>query len=684
MCRWLTGLKPTMAVAQSGKPVAPAPTLQDGQLCRHLAACGSPVTRALRAASIPRPLPVGAPGRVRWADVRGVRTVASAQATDTADKKADAVTGAAEVTIRPEDLPTNENSERLLRIRHTCAHVMAMAVQKLYPKAQVTIGPWIERGFYYDFDLEEPLTDKDLKKIEKQMASIIRKNLPLRREEVSREEAARRIQAINEPYKLEILEGLKEPITLYHIGDEWWDLCAGPHVASTGELSPSAIQLESVAGAYWRGDEKKAMLQRVYGTAWETPEQLVAYQKLKEEAKRRDHRKIGADLGLYSIQEDVGGGLVFWHPRGALMRHLIEDYWKGVHLASGYNLVYSPHIAKRDLWRTSGHLDFYAENMFESIDVEEEQYQLRPMNCPFHIAVYKDSAHSYRELPVRMAELGTVYRYERSGTMHGLFRVRGFTQDDGHIFCLPSQVSSEILGVLNLVETILGAFEFTKFEVNLSTRPEKSVGSDAIWQLATDALIDALKTKGWAYTEDVGGGAFYGPKIDIKIRDAIGRLWQCSTIQVDFNLPERFQLEYMDQSSAMQRPIMIHRAIFGSLERFFGVITENYAGDFPLWLSQVQLRLLPVTAEQEAYCHDVVNKVKAQGIRAEVASGERLAKLIRTAEKSKIPIMGVVGPAEVANGTVTLRTRKQGDLGALTIDDMVRMIKDAVDKKIVV
>eukprot|EP00879_Flechtneria_rotunda_P011070 GHRR01011566.1.p1 GENE.GHRR01011566.1~~GHRR01011566.1.p1 ORF type:complete len:561 (+),score=151.97 GHRR01011566.1:184-1683(+) len=492
---------------------------------------------------------------------------------------------------------------------------MAMAVQRLYKDAQVTIGPWIDRGFYYDFDIKTPLSDKDLKAIRKEMQKIMRMNLPFVREEVSPEEAEARIKAANEPYKLEILGSICArdpvgPITIYHIGEtdhpaHWWDLCAGPHIESTGSISPDAFELESVAGAYWRGDENNAMLQRIYGTAWETPAQLAAYQQLKIEAARRDHRKLGQELDLFSIQESAGGGLVFWHPKGAIIRHIVETFWKDLHLARGYDLVYSPHIAKVDLWKTSGHFDFYRENMYDQMVVEDEQYQLKPMNCPFHVAIYKAGYFSYRDLPKRWAELGTVYRYERSGTMHGLFRVRGFTQDDAHIFCLPDQIATEIRRVLDLVEEVLSAFGFTKYEVNLSTRPEKHVGEEEIWDVAESALTEALNAKGWSYLVDDGGGAFYGPKIDIKIQDAIGRKWQCSTIQLDFNLPHRFDMTYVDANGAKQRPIMIHRAIFGSMERFFGILVENFAGAFPLWLAPVQARLLPVNDTVLPYVTEV-------------------------------------------------------------------------------
>lgn len=578
-------------------------------------------------------------------------------------------------------LPTNDSSEKLLRIRHTCAHVMAMAVQKLYPDAKVTIGPWIENGFYYDFDME-PLTDKDLKRIKKEMERIIARNLPLVREEVSRDEAQRRIMAIKEPYKMEILESIKEdPITIYHIGNEWWDLCAGPHVESTGNINKKAVELESVAGAYWRGDEKNPMLQRIYGTAWEDEGQLKAYLYFKEEAKRRDHRRLGQDLDLFSIQDEAGGGLVFWHPKGAIVRHIIEDSWKKMHIEHGYDLLYTPHVARADLWQISGHLDFYRENMYDQMNIEDELYQLRPMNCPYHILIYKRKLNSYRDFPIRVAELGTVYRYEISGSLHGLFRVRGFTQDDAHIFCLEDQIKDEIRGVLDLTEEMLMQFGFSNYEVNLSTRPEKAVGSDDIWEKATSALRDALDDKGWSYKVDEGGGAFYGPKIDLKIEDALGRKWQCSTIQVDFNLPQRFDITYVDSNSEKKRPIMIHRAVLGSLERFFGVLIEHYAGDFPLWLSPVQARVLPVTDNQLEYCNEVTNKLKVNGIRTEVCHGERLPKLIRNSEKQRIPLMAVVGPKEVETQTVTVRSRFGGELGTVTIDDFISRIKSAIGSR---
>ena len=592
-----------------------------------------------------------------------------------------------------ETLPTNDSDEELLKIRHSTAHIMAMAVQKIYPEAQTTIGPWIDNGFYYDFYFPETtdkesgevipsrkLSDEDLKEVKKAMDGIISKNYEFRREEVSREEAKRRITEINEPFKLEILDSLKsEPITIYHIGDEWWDLCAGPHVETTSQIPKKAIQLQSVAGAYWRGDEKREMLQRVYGTAWKDVDQLKLYKKLMEEAKKRDHRLLGKKLDLFSIQEDAGGGLVFWHPKGSKVRTVIEDFWKQTHIQDGYDLVYSPHIANINLWKTSGHFDFYKQDMFDQMDVEEEQYQIKPMNCPFHCLMYKDELRSYRDLPYRWAELGTVYRYERSGTLHGLMRVRGFTQDDAHIFCLPEQLQDEIVGVLDLTEKILSRFGFTKYDIMLSTRPEKSVGSDTIWEAATVALEGALKQKGWDYTVDEGGGAFYGPKIDLKIRDAIGRQWQCSTVQCDFNLPERFDLEYVSSDSTRERPIMVHRAIFGSIERFFGILIENCSGDFPLWLAPVQLKLLPVTDAVFDYCKDIAKQAQQMGIRVEVDRGsERLAKQVRNAEQQRVPILAVIGATEMETKTLAVRSRKLGDLGSFTIPDLLTELQRCV------
>lgn len=580
--------------------------------------------------------------------------------------------------LAPVVLPKTSESEQLLKIRHSMSHVMAMAVQKLFPNAQVTIGPWTETGFYYDFDNPEPFTEDDLKAIKREMGKIIGRKLPLERIEVSRDEAETRIKAQNEPYKLEILERLQEPITLYTLGDQWWDLCAGPHVANTKELHPKAFELESVAGAYWRGDETKAQLQRIYGTAWETPEQLAEHKRRKVEALRRDHRRLGKDLELFSIEDEAGAGLVFWHPRGARMRLLIEDFWRQAHFEGGYELLYTPHVADISLWKTSGHLDFYAESMFGPMQVDEREYQLKPMNCPFHVLTYASKLRSYRELPIRWAELGTVYRYERPGVMHGLMRVRGFTQDDAHVFCLPDQISDEILRILDLTERILSTFDFNHYEINLSTRPEKSIGSEAVWELATKGLTEALERKGWNFKIDEGGGAFYGPKIDLKIEDAIGRMWQCSTIQLDFNLPERFGLDYVAADGSKQQPIMIHRAIFGSLERFFGIMTENYAGDFPFWLAPEQIRLLPVTDDVQPYAEQVLNQLKTAGIRTTIdQSGDRLGKIIRTGEQMKIPVLAVIGAKEAEQNAISLRSRRDGDLGVTSVDALLKAAQRA-------
>ncbi|KAL1526687.1 hypothetical protein AB1Y20_015389 [Prymnesium parvum] len=586
----------------------------------------------------------------------------------------------------PVRLPSNDESDRLLRIRHSTAHVMAMAVQSLYKGTKIAIGPWIEKGFYYDFDPPEPFQDKDLRRIKKQMDKIIQQKLPFVEEVVTREEAERRIRAQDEPYKLEVLRRIKgDRITIYHLSkqqDGWWDLCAGPHVATTGDLPAEAIELESIAGAYLFGDENGPMLQRVYGTAWETKEQLEEYKRLQAEARRRDHRTLGKQLNLFSIQQAAGGGLVFWHPKGATMRNLMEEYWKKAHVRGGYELLNTPHMASIDLWKTSGHYEFYKDDMFDQMEVEGSEYQIKPMNCPFHVLVFKDSPRSYRDLPIRWAELGTVYRYERSGSLNGLFRVRGFTQDDAHIFCLPSQLTGEILSVLDLTEQILSKFGFTEYEIMLSTRPEKAIGSDEIWTLATRALEDALHSKGWSFGVDEGGGAFYGPKIDIKIKDAIGRLWQCSTIQADFNLPERFGLEYTGADGKKDQPIMLHRAIFGSLERFFGVLIESTAGDFPFWIAPVQLRLLPVSDDFLPYCEQVAREAQQAGLRVEVDPGGRsLGKQIKIANQDKLPCYAIVGAKEVELESLSISCRKEGvgvvSLGAIPYKTVVGQMEAA-------
>ena len=575
-------------------------------------------------------------------------------------------------------LPTNAEEE-LVKIRHSTSHIMALAVKRVFKDdVQVTIGPWIENGFYYDFYREEQISDKDLKRIKKEMDKIIKADLPIIREVVPREEAKARLLAEGETFKVEVLDGITDDtISFYRIGDEWWDLCAGPHVPSTGAIKPKAVALQSVAGAYWRGDEKREMLQRIYGTAWQENWQLAEHKRRLEEAKKRDHRVLGKKLDLFSIQEAAGGGLCFWHPRGARIRMLMEDTWKAAHERGGYELLVTPHIANVDLWKTSGHFDFYAEGMFDQMDVEKEQYQLKPMNCPFHCLVYKDQLRSYRDLPFRWAELGTVYRYERSGTLQGLMRVRGFTQDDAHIFCTPEQLEDEIVAVLELTEEILSKFGFDDYELMLSTRPDKAVGSDEIWTKATAALKGALDRKGWDHGVDEGGGAFYGPKIDLKIKDALGRQWQCSTVQCDFNLPERFELEYRAASGQAERPIMVHRAIFGSLERFFAILLESCGGDLPLWLAPTQMRLLPVTDDARDFSKAVAAKAAQRGIRCEIDSGkDRLNKQIRNAETQRVPIMCVVGEKEMASGDLAVRARTMGDLGTIDVDALFDELVD--------
>jgi threonyl-tRNA synthetase len=585
-------------------------------------------------------------------------------------------------------LPKTSESESLKKIRHTTSHVMAMAVQKLFPKAQVTIGPWIENGFYYDFDSPEPFTEKDLKAIKKEMAKIIRRQLPVIREEVSREEAKQRIEAIKEPYKLEILDDIKtEPITIYHLGDQWWDLCGGPHVENTAELNPDAIALESVAGAYWRGDETKAQLQRIYGTAWESPEQLAEYQRRKEEALRRDHRKLGKELGLFIFSDLVGPGLPLWTPKGTVLRSTLENYLQKEQLKRGYLPVVTPHIARVDLFKTSGHWQKYHEDMFpmmaESQEAKdnEQGFVMKPMNCPFHIQIYKSDLRSYRELPMRLAEFGTVYRYEQSGELGGLTRVRGFTVDDSHLFVTPEQLDDEFLKVVDLILSVFKSLQLKNFKARLSFRdPEsdKYIGSDEAWEKAQGAIRRAVETLGMSYFEGIGEAAFYGPKLDFIFQDALDREWQLGTVQVDYNLPERFDLEYVADDGTRKRPVMIHRAPFGSLERLIGILIEEYAGDFPVWLAPVQTRLLAVGEEFLPFAKQVVEQMQAIGVRAEVdLSGDRLGKLIRNAEKDKIPVMGVVGAKEVEANSLSIRTRASGELGAIPVAEVLERLKQA-------
>jgi threonyl-tRNA synthetase len=581
-------------------------------------------------------------------------------------------------------LPRTSESETLKKIRHTMSHVMAMAVQRLFPKAQVTIGPWIEHGFYYDFDSPEPFTDKDLKAIKKEMVKIIKKKLPVIREEVSRDEAQRRIESLGEPYKLEILQDLDEPITIYHLGDEWWDLCAGPHIENTAELNPKAFALESVAGAYWRGDETRAQLQRIYGTAWETPEQLAEYKRRKEEALRRDHRRLGKELGLFVFSDLVGPGLPLWTPKGTILRSTLEEFLKAEQVKRGYLPVVTPHLGRVDLFKTSGHWQKYREDLFPMMgESEDDGFVLKAMNCPFHVQIYKSQLRSYRELPLRFAEFGTVYRYEQSGELGGLTRVRGFTQDDAHLFVTPEQLDDEFLKVVDLIQTTLKALKLDhSFRARLSFRDpdsDKYIGSDEAWSKAENAIRRAVETLGMSHFEGIGEAAFYGPKLDFIVHDALEREWQLGTVQVDYNLPERFDLEYVAEDGTRKRPVMIHRAPFGSLERLIGILIEEYAGDFPLWLAPLQVRILPVTQEHIAFAQQVVEQMRSLQIRAEVdLSGERLGKMIRNAEMQKIPVMAVVGANEVEANALSLRTRASGDLGTIPVADVLNKLKDAL------
>lgn len=585
-------------------------------------------------------------------------------------------------------LPRTSESESLKKIRHTTSHVMAMAVQKLFPKAQVTIGPWTENGFYYDFDSPEPFTEKDLKRIKKEMIKIMNRKLPVIREEVSREEAKRRIEELGEPYKLEILDRIEEPITLYHLGEQWWDLCAGPHVETTAELNPKAFALESVAGAYWRGDETQQQLQRIYGTAWETPEQLAEYQRRKEEALKRDHRKLGKELGLFIFADPVGPGLPLWTPKGTVLRSQLEDFLKQEQVKRGYLPVVTPHLARIDLFKISGHWQNYKEDMFPMMAEDQEAaeaeqgFVLKPMNCPFHIQIYKSQLRSYRELPIRLAEFGTVYRYEQSGELGGLTRVRGFTVDDSHLFVTPEQLDEEFLKVVDLILTVFKSLQLKNFKARLSFRDpgsDKYIGSDELWETAQGAIRRAVQALDMEYFEAEGEAAFYGPKLDFIFEDVLGREWQLGTVQVDYNLPNRFELEYIGEDGERKRPVMIHRAPFGSLERLIGILIEEYAGDFPLWLAPIQMRLLPVSDAHRDFVQEVATKLQALGVRAEADnSRERLGKMIRNAEKQKIPVMAVVGDKELESDSLSIRTRATGELGALPVAEVVEKLTTAI------
>ena len=565
------------------------------------------------------------------------------------------------------------------RMRHSAAHVMADIVTRMYPDVRVGIGPPTADGFYYDFLTERSFSPADLEEIERRMQGVIDEDLPFVYREYPRDEA-RRLNA-DEPLKLEVIDDIPEgeAISTYTHG-RFEDLCGGPHVESTGKIV--AYKLLSVAGAYWRGDENRPMLKRIYGTAFESEAELSDHLERLEEARKRDHRVLGRQLDLFSISDDVGPGLVIWHPKGATVRGLIEEFWRAEHVAAGYSLVYTPHVGKADLWRTSGHLDFYAENMFAPMDMDGQDYYLKPMNCPFHMTYYKTDLRSYRDLPIRTGELGTVYRYERGGVLAGLLRVRGLTQDDAHIFCRQDQVKEEVNGVLDLTFHLLTSFGFSEFEVMLATKPEKAVGTDAQWNLATEALRQTLEERAQDYTLDEGGGAFYGPKIDVHIRDAIGRLWQITTVQFDFNLPARFELEYVGQDGDRHQPYVIHRALLGSMERFMGVLIEHYGGAFPTWLAPVQAVVIPIADRHQEYGQSIVNRLSGAGLRAEMDDGnDRMGAKIRSAQVRKVPYMLVVGDREASADAAALRLRSGQDLGAVPVNEIVERLRDEVASK---
>ncbi len=575
-------------------------------------------------------------------------------------------------------------SDNIEKLRHSTSHIMADAVMKLYDNVKIGIGPAIDNGFYYDFDIEDKISEDDLPKIEEKMAEIIHKGHEFKKEVVSRKEALEIFK--DQPCKKELINEFSEGevISIYLSGD-FVDLCRGPHIKKTSDVNVKAFKLLKVAGAYWKGEEKNKMLTRIYGTIFNTPKELRKYIHNYELAKKRDHRKLGKKLDLFSIQpRNAGAGLVFWHPAGAAVRREIEDFWLKEHRQKGYEFINIPHIAKSNLWKTSGHLDFYSENMFPKLELEEgrEEYILKPMNCPGHILVYKNNLHSYREFPLRWAELGTVYRYEKTGVLHGLMRVRGFTQDDAHIFCRRSQMNEEIERVFKFTLNILKTFRFKDYKVFLSTRPHKYVGKVAQWDLAERALKKGLENIGLDYEIDPGEGVFYGPKVDIKIKDSLGRMWQCSTIQVDFNIPDKFDMDFVNKDGNKERPVMIHRAIFGSLERFFGILIEHYGGRFPLWLAPVQLKLIPISEEQFEYCDKLRAGLLKENIRVSVNNkDEKLSKKIWQAREMEIPYMAIVGERELESGKLSIRKISEGDIGSFTVDDFIQKLKKEITLK---
>lgn len=573
------------------------------------------------------------------------------------------------------------NDEKLQTIRHSMAHVMAEAVLELFPGTKIAIGPSIENGFYYDFDLPRPLQDSDLEEITEHMKRIIESGVPFERREVTRDEA-RKLFA-DQPYKLELLDAIPEgeAVSLYTQGN-FTDLCRGPHVESTKELNKDSFKLLSIAGAYWRGKETNPMLTRIYGTAWSNPKELRLYMDHLADIEKRDHRKLGKELDLFSLHEEAGPGLVYWHPRGARVRLAIEDFWRQEHYKNGYEMVYTPHVGKSWLWETSGHLGFYKESMYPKMEMDNLDYYVKPMNCPFHIMIYQNSKKSYRDLPCRWAELGTVYRYEKAGALHGLMRVRGFTQDDAHLVVTPEQMDSEIMEVLRFSLYMLHSFGFNDIHAYISTKPEKSVGDKEKWDAATEALKKAVEKEGLAYDIDEGGGAFYGPKIDLKIKDAIGREWQLSTVQFDFNLPERFHMTFVDRDGVEKQPYMIHRALLGSIERFFGVLLEHYAGAFPPWLSPDQIAIIPVGENAFDYAKDLEKRLRGEGFRVITdLSADRMNAKIRNAQKMKTPYMLILGEKEIESGVVSVRYRNGKQSNGISVEDFIAEVHGVIDRK---
>lgn len=564
---------------------------------------------------------------------------------------------------------------------HSTAHLMAQAVKELFPEVKVTIGPAIENGFYYDFEREESFTKKELLQIEKRMKKLSKKCFKYSRREISKVDAIEYFKEKGEKYKVEIINEIPQDqiITLYTQGD-FTDLCKGPHLSNTGKIK--AIKLTKTSGAYWRGNEKNIMLKRIYGISFPNKQMLADFLKREKEAKRRDHRLLGKVHDLFSVSDEVGSGLILWHPKGAVIRSIIEDFWKKEHIGAGYSLIYTPHIGRAELWKTSGHLGFFNESMYPPLDIEGNDYYLKPMNCPFHIEIFNNSKKSYRDLPIRYAELGTVYRYERSGTLHGLMRVRGFTQDDAHIICSLDQIDIEIEKVIDFSLKILSAFGFTDLEVFLSTKPDKFVGKEDEWFKAEESLSKALKSRNIFYMIDEGGGAFYGPKIDIKIKDAIGRSWQCSTIQFDFNLPERFNMKYVTPDNSLKKPFMVHRALMGSLERFFGILVEHFAADFPLWLNPLQISVIPVSIQTIKYSSQVAKKLDRYGFRTSLDDrDEKVGYKIRDGELKKVSYMLILGPKEEKTGTVSVRKRHLGDLGQMKIETFIERLQKEIKEK---